>query len=67
MEQPQEMKEDTQVIVTFLNDDEIDLRAHGINEEQTAELRARLAAFAEAWNAPEMNIYDNYDEAKSAC
>lgn len=66
MEQPQAMKEDTQVIVTFLNDDEIDLRVHGIDEEQAAELRGRLASFAKDWNAPEMSIYDNYDEAKSA-
>jgi len=28
-------------------------------------LRARLATFAEEWNAPEMDIYDNYDAAKA--
>jgi len=60
------MKEDTQVIITFLSNNEVDLREHGIGEEQAAELRARLAPFAEDWNSPEMDIYDNYDSAKSA-
>ena len=60
------MKEDTQVIVTFLNENEVDLRAHGIDEEQAAELGVCLASFAEDWNSPEMDIYDNYDAAKSA-
>ena len=43
----------------------IDLREHGISKAQTAELRARLACFAEDWESPEMDIYDNYDEEKS--
>lgn len=65
IEQPQHIDEETQVIVTFLNKNEVDLRAHGIDEEQAAELRARLIPFAEDWNAPEMDIYDNYDAARS--
>lgn len=65
-ERPEHIKEETKVIVTFLNENEIDLRAHGIDAEQAAELRARLASFAADWNAPEMDIYDNYDAAKSA-
>lgn len=28
-------------------------------------LRTQLAAFTEDWESPEMNVYDNYDEAKS--
>lgn len=66
IERPQQMKEETQVIVTFLNDNQFDLRTHGINAEQAAELRARLSPFAEDWDSPEMDIYDNYDAAKSA-
>jgi hypothetical protein len=42
-----------------------DLRAHGISHEQAAELRARLMPFAEDWEQPEMDVYDNYDAAKS--
>ena len=43
----------------------IDLREHGISKAQAAELRARLACFAEDWESPEMNVYDNYDEEKA--
>ncbi len=46
------------VLVTFLDSKEIDLAARGINEPQAADLRARLSAFAEDWNRPEMDIYD---------
>jgi hypothetical protein len=41
---------------------EVDLRARGITREQAADLRARLATF-EDWNDPEMDIYDDYDQA----
>ncbi len=65
-ESPQGMHDPTPVIVTFLNGAAtVDLRAHGIDEQQAAELRARLGAFAEGWNSPEMSAYDNYDAAKS--
>lgn len=43
----------------------IDLRAHGISREQAAELRAQLMPFAEDWEQPKMDVYDNYDAAKS--
>ena len=43
----------------------VDLRAHGISREQAADLRARLMPFAEDWERPEMDIYDDYDAAKS--
>jgi hypothetical protein len=36
----------------------IDLRARGIDETQAADLRARLKTFAEDWNRPEADIYD---------
>ena len=43
----------------------IDLRERGIDEAQAAEMRARLASFAEDWESPEMDAYDNYDEEKA--
>lgn len=43
----------------------IDLRERGIDEVQAAEIRARLASFAEDWESPEMDVYDNYDEEKA--
>jgi hypothetical protein len=47
------------VIVTFLPPEgPIDLRARGIDEAQAADLRARLGAFAEDWDRPEMDVYD---------
>ena len=67
-EAPKGMHDPTPVIVTFLNGNgaaAVDLQAHGIDEQQAAELRARLGAFAEGWNSPEMNSYDDYDAAKS--
>ena len=35
--------------------------AVGIDRAQVADLRQRLATFAEDWESPEMCIYDNYD------
>jgi len=43
----------------------IDLRDRGIDEAQAAEMRARLASFAEDWESPDMDAYDNYDEEKA--
>ena len=49
------------VIVTFLPDPGlVDLTVRGIDEEQAADLRRRLAAFAEDWQRPEMDAYDAY-------
>lgn len=36
----------------------VDLRERGIGERQAADLRRRLAAFAEDWDRPEMAAYD---------
>jgi hypothetical protein len=36
----------------------IDLGALGIDEKHAADLRARLKTFAEDWNRPEADIYD---------
>jgi hypothetical protein len=62
---PANVRDETRVIVTFLEPGPIDLRARGIDEAQAAELRARLASFAEEWDSPEMDIYDKYDAAKA--
>lgn len=63
-EPPTEVQDETPVIVTFLNNESIDLRTQGINPEQAAELRVALAAF-EDWNTSEMDIYNDYDAAKA--
>lgn len=65
MEVPHDVLNDTRVIVTFLASDDIDLSTRNIDEEQAADLRARLTTFTEEWDSPEMNIYDNYDAAKN--
>jgi hypothetical protein len=44
---------------------EVNLQTHGINQAQAAELRASLASFAPDWDMPEMDVYNNYDAAKS--
>jgi len=46
------------VFVTFLESNGVDLRARGIDEPKAAELRARLKTFAEDWDRPEADIYD---------
>ncbi len=62
---PKDVRDDTRVIVTFLETNHVDLRERGINEAQAAELRAQLGTFAEDWNSPEMAVYDDYDAAKA--
>lgn len=64
-EKPDDVRDDTPVIVTFLESGRVDLRTYGIDETEAAELRERLAAFAEDWDSPEMTIYDNYEAAKA--
>ena len=65
VEAPGDVRDETRVIVTFLEPRSVDLRARSIDETQAAELRARLATFAEDWDSPEMDIYDDYDAAKA--
>jgi hypothetical protein len=36
----------------------VDLQSRGIGKTQAAELRARLKTFAEDWERPEADIYD---------
>lgn len=65
-EVPPHVRDDTPVIVTFLTADNINLSERGIDEVQAADLRTRLMTFAEEWDSPEMDIYDNYDAAKTS-
>ena len=62
---PGEVRDETRVIVTFMETHYVDLRERGIAEAQAAELRAQLGTFAEEWNSPDMALYDNYDAAKA--
>ena len=64
-EQPAAVQPGASVIVTFLSAARVDLRERGIGQEAARELRARLSAFAEAWESPEMAAYDDYHAAKS--
>lgn len=51
--------EGSRVIVTWVHPAwSVDLRERGIDESQAADLRRRLAPFAEDWDRPEMNAYD---------
>ena len=64
-EQPRGVRDETRVIVTFLEPGQVVLRERGIDEAQAAELRALLAPFAQDWDSPEMDPYDDYDAAKA--
>lgn len=39
----------------------ITLESRGIDQAQAADLRARLSTFADDWESPEMDIYDDYE------
>ncbi len=54
--------EGSRVIVTWVHHvgsppETVDLRERGIGEGRAADLRHRLAAFAEDWDRPEMAVY----------
>jgi hypothetical protein len=65
-ETPADVADETHVIVTFLAPRQVDLRSRGLDEAEAADLRARLASFADEWDSPEMDIYDDYDAARAA-
>ncbi len=49
----------SRVIVTWVGSPEpVDLLERGIDESQARDLRQRLSNFAEDWDRPEMNAYD---------
>jgi hypothetical protein len=64
-EPPEEALNETPVIVTFLQTGAVNLRKQGIDTAQAAELRDRLATFAEDWDSPEMAVYDHYNARRS--
>ncbi len=64
-EQPRNLPDEAQVIVTFLTPSTIDLAARGIDESQAADLRTRLRTFATEWDNPDMDVYNDYDTAKT--
>ena len=54
--------DETPVLITFLVDDpgkEVDLQKQGIGPENALDLRNRLKCFADDWERPEMDAYDN--------
>jgi len=59
-EEPEDLREETRVLVTILDRGTVDLRARGIGEAAADDLRGRLAAFAAEWDSPENSIYDDY-------
>jgi hypothetical protein len=61
VETPSDVPDQSRVIVTFLEPKLIDLQLRGVNEVQAAELRSRLTTFADDWDSPEMDIYNDYD------
>lgn len=65
-EQPDDLPDETEVIVTFLTVRRIDLTARGIDVSQAADLRARFHSFAAEWESADMDVYDNYTAAKAA-
>jgi hypothetical protein len=57
--EPLDEAEGSRVIVTWVGSPHsVDLRSRGIDESQAADLRCRLALFAEDWDRPEMAAYD---------
>lgn len=57
--EPLEEAEGSRVIVTWVHSaGPVDLRERGINESQAADLRHRLVSFADDWDRPEMDAYD---------
>jgi len=56
--EPLSEAEGSRVIVTWVSPNAVDLRERGIDESQAADLRQRLAPFAEDWNRTEMAAYD---------
>lgn len=51
--------QDARVVVTFLpRPSSVNLSERGIDPSQAADLRGRLQSFAEDWDRPEMDVYD---------
>lgn len=59
LEHPAALPDETRVIVTFLASPADALPPRDLTQEQLAELRARLLPFAEDWERPDMDCYDD--------
>jgi hypothetical protein len=59
-EKPCHLADETQVLVTLPDLQNIPLDNQEITPEQAQQLRQSLASFAEDWESPEMSIYDDY-------
>jgi len=55
----------SKVLVTFLEANDIDLKTLGIDQKEASELVEKFASF-EDWNDPALDIYNDYDDAKSS-
>ena len=55
------VRDATPVLVTFLESSVVSLRERGIGPDEAADLRARLTTFAEDWDNPDMDVYDDYE------
>ena len=55
----------SKVLITFLESSDVNLRTLGISKEEASELREKFATF-EDWNDPALDVYNDYDNAKSA-
>jgi len=64
-EQPSGIGSGARVLVTFLSPGVIDLASRGFDPAAAADLRARLATFADEWDSPEMADYDDYEANRS--
>ena len=59
-EVPEHVEDNTRVIVTFVEGNDIDLERQGI-DQAAAKIRSQLLSFAEEWDSPEMDDYNDYD------
>ena len=64
-EAPNEVQDGTPVLVTFLVATPIHLDEVGMSPAAAAELRANLSSFAAEWDSSDMDIYDDYDAART--
>ncbi len=60
LEEPKDIRK-ARVIVTFLPPEAMVGRGDLFTSEEIADLRGKLAAWEEDWNAPGMEAYDDYE------
>lgn len=63
LDQPEDVME-ARVIVTFLPNRNGSEGAPTFTPEEVADLRGKLAAWEEDWNAPGMEAYDDYESRR---